>query len=297
MSMGFPRAVGSKDKAELESMNCSQWKETAQADDSKSYDEYYSTPDKQSIAMIKALGQNHYSYPCVQGASEWESVGSKITNLKSYFSPDAEVNFLSCVVGLGSVGEDFTLRIAKLFLPAGGTGRVQAALKFGLGDWSMDKGMGFWDYINDDQLAKDSKDYETNKRDANMAQSGDVRVASHPQSGYEVTLLQNQSCSFSRACFSRCLRQVLVDWMEFGPHSDLATRTARDPSRSSEIHPYSWDKGSSDPEVIPRPKARSTQARSARPAPDPKAAGAPQRCQIQPKTRLEGRAPMPVIRW
>jgi hypothetical protein len=41
----------------------------------------------------------------------------------------------------------------------------------------MPDGMGFWGYMSDAQIERDNRIYPVNRRDADMAQIGDIRTA------------------------------------------------------------------------------------------------------------------------
>lgn len=83
---------------------------------------------------------------------------------------------MSCIVGLGKMGKIFTEGMANLLLK-GEQGRIETSTNYGLGDWSMPEGMGFWDYMNDEQLERDNANYPVNKQDREEMQKGVVRVA------------------------------------------------------------------------------------------------------------------------
>ena len=102
-----------------------------------------------------------------------------------------QIHFLSCVVGLGKAGENFTRGVAQLLLPP--AGRIVTSTNFGLGDWSMDEGMGFWDYVTDAQVDRDNSIYPTHRKDAEIAQKGTVRIASFRNGQWATDLLAGQN--------------------------------------------------------------------------------------------------------
>lgn len=168
-----------KDQKTLVSSECEQWRDLADADDAASYNQYYSIPSKYEVFSIRRLGDSvGGKLDCVTGVNEWKDVLANVTSdIKRYFSPQIQINLLSCVVGYGKRGQDYLLGLAQLLLPAQGAGRVNAAVQFGLGDWSMKEGMGFWDYQDDRQLARDAEIYTRTKKDADVQQQGTIRYS------------------------------------------------------------------------------------------------------------------------
>jgi len=78
---------------------------------------------------------------CTVGFAQWQEIVNKNLQIISAFERSAVIHFLSCVVGLGNRGHQFTLEIAKVLNL--NQGMVQAAMKYGLGDWSMLKVWAF----------------------------------------------------------------------------------------------------------------------------------------------------------
>lgn len=173
-SMWFPR-----DASRRESIECMSWRSSATGADVNTYKQYYSPIKKSSIEAIEASSQESSSpsFQCLTGLKDWTLLLNKIPEFKTVFSSDAQVHMLSCVVGLGPLGEKFTTGLAKLLFPEGGTQRVITSIKLGLGDWSMSQGMGFWYFLNDEQIARDNVDYPIKQQDSLFAQRGDLRVA------------------------------------------------------------------------------------------------------------------------
>jgi hypothetical protein len=167
-----------KDAKTQSGFGCMQWRQSASAEDQSNYDQYYSPISKSEIMQMRELS-NHSSVgmgvTCVTGLKEWSDLAPK-HNLKSLFTTDAQIHFMSCIVGLGTMGDEFTKGIAALLL-SGDSARVQASLMFGLGDWSMPEGMGFWDYQNDTQLDHDNATYPKDRSDREQMQKGSVRTA------------------------------------------------------------------------------------------------------------------------
>ena len=166
------------DEAQRKSVLCSSWREAAKANDRENYDQYYSPVEKSQIMQIRSLADSSGSanYPCITGVDEWKKVVARIPGLKAAFALDAQLHFFSCTVGLGKRGDKFTKGIAELLLSSE-QGRVETSLPFGLGDWSMSEGMGFWDYQSDSQLDHDNANYPNHRKDSEQMQKGHIRVA------------------------------------------------------------------------------------------------------------------------
>jgi hypothetical protein len=180
----FPKDSGTRAGGE-----CRQWLQMAEAPDKDAYDEYYSAIPKEEIMSIRSLSQRTGGHSdCVSGAAEWRQVAARVPGLTSVFAPGAQVHFDSCVVGLGAAGEDFTEAVARTLFPSGG-GNVLTSTDFGMGDWSMSQGMGFWDYQNDAQLRHDNEVYPVDRRDSELAQKGTVRVASYAAGSWTTFLV------------------------------------------------------------------------------------------------------------
>lgn len=180
-----------KDAAQLASPECASWRVAAAAEDKSNYDQYYSPIPKAEILALRAASQKPSHFECVTGLPEFQEVVARIPNIKSYFSDDAQVHFLSCLVGLGPVGETFTSGVANLLL-GGNRSAAKSILTFGLGDWSMPQGMGFWDYQNDAQLEHDNTVYPKDRQDREIAQKGTIRVASLVNGQWATTLVADQ---------------------------------------------------------------------------------------------------------
>src|SRR5262249_36272586 len=59
---------------------------------------------------------------------------------------------------------------------SGRAGAVVTSENFGLGDWSLPGGMGFWGYQNDAQIDRDDALYTQDKKDAEIMQTCTIRV-------------------------------------------------------------------------------------------------------------------------
>ncbi len=181
-----------KDAATQASGECSDWRSSANSTDDVNYDKYYSPVSKFEIEMIRSMSESDSSgFQCTSGLTEWTAAVAAHADFKAVLAPELQVHVLSCVVGLGPVGDTYTKSIAAL-LVTGAAGHVTASTNFGLGDWSMPEGMGFWDYITDEQLDKDNSIYPKNRRDADIAQLGTVRVATGTGADLKSGLTANQ---------------------------------------------------------------------------------------------------------
>lgn len=186
-AMWFP-----KDQATRDSIVCQDWVDAASGADVDNYHQYYSAVTVDEVMQMRSISQSTDShYPCTTGLREWQAAVAKNAAVKQVFASDAQVHFLSCIVGLGPAGENFTTGIAQLLLPAG-KGHVVTSTNFGLGDWSMPEGMGFWDYLTDAQLNHDNDIYPVDHQDREIMQKGTVRVANYDGSHWGTTLLANQ---------------------------------------------------------------------------------------------------------
>jgi hypothetical protein len=186
-AMWFP-----KDAATLSDWTCSDWVTAATGSDQDNYSQYYSAISVEDVQQIRDMSNNPaIQTGCTTGLPEWTAAVAKTPHFKDVFESDAQVHFLSCVVGLGSVGQTFTQGMAALLLPQG-TGRVEASMDFGLGDWSMPEGMGFWDDQTDAQVDHDNSVYVVDHKDAEIAQKGTIRMASFSGSAWSTTLLANR---------------------------------------------------------------------------------------------------------
>ena len=188
-AMWFP-----KDAKALAGFGCASWVDAATGSDEDNLEQYYGAIGADEIKQIRQISNNpNYTMPCTTGLKEWQGGVQKNPEFKNVFASDAQLHFLSCVVGLGTVGDAFTKGIAALLLPASGTSHVTTSINFGLGDWSMPSGMGFWDYINDAQLNHDNSVYPVNHRDSEIAQQGQMRIATFAGSTWTTSILQKQS--------------------------------------------------------------------------------------------------------
>ncbi len=172
--MWFPKDAKTRDSAE-----CKSWRDAASNSDDDNYNQYYSAIGKEDIDQMNQLSMSARipSYNCLTGLNEWTAIVAKVPAIKAKLASDAQVHMLSCVVGKGTLGNSYTVGLAKLLFPKPEKQQVQTSVKFGLGDWSMGEGMGFWDFESDEQLERDNAGYPVNRRDSDIAQTGDIRVA------------------------------------------------------------------------------------------------------------------------
>ena len=185
-AMWFP-----KDQDALADWSCADWKSAANGADEDNYNQYYGAVSVDEIQQIRDISNNSsVNMGCTVGLNEWQDEVTKHPEFKAAFSEEAQMHFLSCVVGLGTVGEAFVKGMAQLMIA--GAGHVEASMDFGLGDWSMPAGMGFWDYQSDDQVNRDNQNYGLHKRDAEIAQKGTIRLASAEHGSWATSQWQNR---------------------------------------------------------------------------------------------------------
>ncbi|MBI1862198.1 MAG: hypothetical protein HYR96_14895 [Deltaproteobacteria bacterium] len=204
--MWFP-----KDQKTMNSFSCSDWVEAAKGGDEANYNQYYSAVSKEDIMMIRYFAEQiSATIPCTVGLKEWQAAAQKFPDLKNIFSDNGVAHFVSCTVGLGKRGDSFSKGMASVFFHSS-KGRVETSLPLGLGDWSMPEGMGFWDYLTDEQLEHDNKIYVENKRDRDIMQKGSVRV------GYLAGLRGEESAIVANRDFmfldGHETHDILVPWV------------------------------------------------------------------------------------
>jgi hypothetical protein len=204
----------------MQSWICEDWRGAASGSDSANYDQYYSGVSPSDIRQIRSISNNpNFKMGCTTGLAEWKAGVAKFPRFKQLLAPDAQIHFLSCVVGLGSVGQAFTQGMAELLLTSGGGGRVETSMNFGLGDWSMPEGMGFWDLQSDAQVERDNALYAKHRKDSEIAQKGTVRVVSATSSGLKAELLGDRD--FMALSFESELRGTSVAEHFLFPALDL----------------------------------------------------------------------------
>ena len=182
-AMWFP-----KDENTKNGWSCGDWVRAASGDDVDNYNQYYGPLSTDEIMQIRDISNNPgVRMSCTTGANEWRQGIAKTPAFRASFESDAQFHFLSCVVGLGSVGDQFTKDIASIVLNGGG--HVQTSMAFGLGDWSMPEGMGFWDYQSEAQVDRDNAKYPVDHQDREIAQKGSVRMASFANGAWSTTAL------------------------------------------------------------------------------------------------------------
>ena len=186
-AMWFP-----KDAATLNGWMCGDWRQAASGADVDNYNQYYGAVSVSEIMQIRQVSNNpNVHMACTTGANEWRAGVAKNPAFKAAIADDAQLHFISCVVGLGTVGEAFTKDIAAIVLP-NGTGHVQTSMAFGLGDWSMPQGMGFWDYQSDAQVNRDNAKYPVDHQDSEIMQKGSIRMASYAGAAWSTSVLADR---------------------------------------------------------------------------------------------------------
>lgn len=185
-AMWFP-----KDEATLNGWTCGDWRRAASGADVDNYTQYYGAVAVEEIQQIRQISNNPgIKMACTTGANEWREGVVKNPAFKAALNDDAQLHFLSCVVGLGSVGDQFTKDIASIV--AGHSGHVETSMAFGLGDWSMPEGMGFWDMQSEQQVDNDNAKYPVNHQDREIAQKGSIRLASFVNGTWTSSELANR---------------------------------------------------------------------------------------------------------
>ncbi len=180
-----------KDEAQQKSAECAQWRRSAEGPEESNYEQYYSPVSKEEVMSIRRRSDAPGHYACMTGAADWKEVVNRVPGIRGVFADDAVIHFQSCVVGLGEAGRQFTTAVAGLLL-GGEKATVQTSVDFGLGDWSMPEGMGFWDYQNDPQLARDNRIYPADHKDREIMQKGTIRVAMRTGGTWETALVGGQ---------------------------------------------------------------------------------------------------------
>lgn len=185
--LGFPATA-----ADENSFMCESWKDEAGGSDSLSFEHYYSAVSKEDIMYMRKLAKNPNPMfvGCATKLSDFANVMKNFPNTPSRFESNAVIHILACIVGLDKAGQAFTEGLSKLFFPQGG-GRIEAGTNFGLGDWSMAEGMGFWDFQTDAQLKHDMSLYPTVKKDRDFMQKGIVRASQGVNAQKVETVLLN----------------------------------------------------------------------------------------------------------
>jgi hypothetical protein len=185
-AMWFP-----KDQATLDGWSCGDWRRAASGADVDNYDQYYGAVEVGEIEQIRQISNSSgYHMSCTTGASEWREGVAKNPAFKAALNVDVQLHFLSCVVGLGSVGAQFTNDIASIV--AGQNGHVETSMAFGLGDWSMPEGMGFWDMQSEQQVDNDNAKYPVDRKDREIAQKGSIRLASFASGAWTTSVLADR---------------------------------------------------------------------------------------------------------
>jgi len=173
------------------SFECWQWNAAATGSDKANYDQYYTPIAKKDVMSIRDFSESGGTVPCTTGLTQWKLILGTVTQAKAAFAKDLKLNLLSCVVGLGPVGDKFMTSLGALLTDSDQV-QLRSSLAFGLGDWSMPEGMGFWDYQNDEQLSHDNSVYGVNRKDREIMQKGKVRVTALLKGGWMSTVLDDQ---------------------------------------------------------------------------------------------------------
>lgn len=191
--MWFPR-----NRDFYRSIECSSWQTAVNAPDETNYRQYYTAITKEDLLKYEEMSNAARipGFSCLTGINEWTQIVARVPAIKDTFSSDAQVHMLSCLVGLGPLGDAYTTGLAKLLFPKPDSQQVQTAIKLGLGDWSMLEGMGFWGYESDEQIARDAEVYPVNRNDSEIAQRGDIRVGYADQGSIKSGLIKDEEFMF-----------------------------------------------------------------------------------------------------
>lgn len=173
------------------SFECWQWNAAANGEDKTNYDQYYSPTSKKDILSIREYSESGGAVPCTSGLRQWKLALNQATQAKASFASNLKVNLLSCVVGLGPVGDQFMTGLGALLSDSDQV-EFRSTLNFGLGDWSMPEGMGFWDYLTDEQLTHDNSIYGVNRKDREIMQKGKLRVTALVKGAWQSTVLEGK---------------------------------------------------------------------------------------------------------
>lgn len=164
------------DKSARDGLSCMQWRSNAFGSDSANYSTYYTSIPENEILAIRRMSNKPKAggMPCVSNSDSWKTIIQRNPKFISVLSDEVQINFLSCVVGLGVAGENFAATISGL-LQKSSKSKVLTSINFGLGDWSLPEGMAFWDYLNKEQLDDFNRKYPVQQKDRDFMISGTVR--------------------------------------------------------------------------------------------------------------------------
>jgi|GEM_PF-6602461 len=168
-----------RDPERMKSVECFQWKRSVTEPDGKVYEDYYKFSTIENLKAYEELSKEDHAplFRCISGHKDWAIAMEQVPRLKTQFSHDAQIHFISCLVGKGELGFKFTESILKTSISIPDSQRVQASQELGLGDWSMDQGMGFWTFLDQEQYSFDFKNYPLFKEDALFKQHGNITTS------------------------------------------------------------------------------------------------------------------------
>ena len=192
--MGFPA-----NQEALQSKECEHWRKNALGTDQMNYDKYYSSTTVKEVETMRKFATLPLRDPtpgCGTGLPEWQSEVDQYPDFRSLFTENSQIHFVTCLVGLGEAGQEFTEGIADLLLPHGPNAWVTSSTDFTLGDWSTPQGMRFWDMQTEAQLNHDNELYSRDKQDSEIAQTGTIRWVTYSEDeGWHSTLIGQQYMS------------------------------------------------------------------------------------------------------
>jgi hypothetical protein len=170
---------------------CSSWKDKVTDTDLENYLSYYSKETPEKIALIEKYSSGSPVDPgCDVGLLEIRRLVRENPEFKTIFADDAKIRFLSCRIGLGTLGDEFTKGVAEVLLPPG-KGSVYASLDPGLGDWTTPWGMMFLNFKDKAHMDYFNEFYPAQKRDLDFAQPGTLRKAFYDGKQWQTALVKD----------------------------------------------------------------------------------------------------------
>jgi hypothetical protein len=194
-SHGLPgTTVVPRDAATLASSACDDWRKAYSISDAQFVNDAYSSatvPVMTAIEAVADLPDIRLSL-CASDTIDWQHELDQVPELRHVFVKDAQIHVLACVVGRGVAGEIFSRELARQLF-GDSSGSILTSFKFGLGDWSMPLGMGFWDIISSQQAQQDLDTMAQQHEVASVAQKGPIRAVKYDGSTWSTTILPDRS--------------------------------------------------------------------------------------------------------
>ena len=176
---GFPGAISfAADRRAFASGDCEAARKLIAGPDEASYRKYYAgTSLAAHERMLKSSTFANGRIACGSTAVDFKKTASRLTVVQAVFSERARIRILGCNVGRGSVGTLFVSEVAKALLIPGTDASVTAIRHYGLIDWSIPEGEGFWDVIGESQASRDEQTYPKDEMDSRYMKRGSIAVA------------------------------------------------------------------------------------------------------------------------